>query len=72
MPAPRGGAKHQADALAESDVPLVVALSCNPASFARDARILIDGGYVLDGVQPLDQFLWTAHVEVAAIFRRGH
>jgi len=68
---PRGGAKHQAVALAESDVALVVALSCNPASFARDARILIDGGYVLDQLQPLDQFLWSAHVEVAAIFKRG-
>ena len=68
---PRAGAKHQAEALAISAVPLVVALSCNPASFARDARILIDGGYVLERVQPIDQFLWSAHVEVSAIFRRG-
>ncbi len=68
---PRGGAKRQAEALAASRVPLVVALSCNPASFARDARILTDGGYAIDSVQPIDQFLWSAHVETAAIFRRG-
>ena len=68
---PRAGAKHQAEALARSDVPLVVALSCNPVSFARDARILVDGGYAMESVQPIDQFLWSAHVEVAAVFRRG-
>ncbi len=68
---PRAGAKHQAEALAQSAVPLVVALSCNPASFARDARILIDGGYAMEQVRPIDQFLWSAHVEVSAIFRRG-
>lgn len=67
---PRAGAKRQAEALAASRVPLVVALSCNPASFARDARILTDGGYAIDRVQPIDQFLWSAHVETAAIFRR--
>ncbi len=67
---PRAGAKHQAEALAAGNVPCIVALSCNPASFARDARILIDGGYALDAVQPIDQFLWSAHVETAAVFRR--
>ena len=69
---PRAGAKHQAEALAASRVPLVVALSCNPASFARDARILIDGGYAMAEVQPIDQFLWSAHVELTAVFKRGH
>ena len=69
---PRAGAKHQAEALAASAVPLVVALSCNPASFARDARILIDGGYAMAEVQPIDQFLWSAHVELTAVFKRSH
>ena len=67
---PRAGARRQSEVLAASGVPLVVALSCNPASFARDARILIDGGYAMEQVQPIDQFLWSAHVETAAVFRR--
>ncbi|MDX2101401.1 MAG: TRAM domain-containing protein [Alphaproteobacteria bacterium] len=67
---PRTGARGQAEEIAESAVPVVVAVSCNPASFARDARILIDGGYALDSVQPVDQFRWTAHVELVAVFRR--
>jgi 23S rRNA (uracil1939-C5)-methyltransferase len=48
----------------------VVAVSCNPATFARDARILVDGGFVLRRIRPIDQFLWSPHVEVAALFRR--
>ncbi len=68
---PRAGARSQAETLAESGVPRIVALSCNPGTFARDARILIDGGYAIDGVQPIDQFLWSAHVEMAAVFRRA-
>ena len=67
---PRVRTKPQGQARAASAVPLVVALSCNPASFARDARILIDGGYAMEQVQPIDQFLWSAHVETAAVFRR--
>ncbi len=67
---PRAGAKAQVEALAASDVARVVAVSCNPASFARDARILVDGGYGLDWVQPVDQFLWSPHLELAAAFRR--
>ncbi|EDP62271.1 SAM-dependent methyltransferase [alpha proteobacterium BAL199] len=67
---PRSGAKEQAEALAASSVPVVVAVSCNPASFARDARILIDGGYRLDKLTPIDQFLWSPHIELAAVFRR--
>jgi 23S rRNA (uracil1939-C5)-methyltransferase len=67
---PRAGAKLQAAAIAESKVPVAVAVSCNPATFARDARALIDGGYGLERVTPLDQFLWSPHVEIIAVFRR--
>jgi 23S rRNA (uracil1939-C5)-methyltransferase len=67
---PRQGAQAQASALAASAVPIVVAVSCNPATFARDARILIDGGYRLVRVTPVDQFLYSAHVELVARFER--
>lgn len=67
---PRAGAKAQAEALAASAVPVLAAVSCNPATFARDARILIDGGYRLDHVVPIDQFLWSPHIELVATFRR--
>ena len=67
---PRAGAKAQAEMLAKSKVPIVVAISCNPATLARDARILIDGGYELGLVTPIDQFTWSAHVEVVAVFQR--
>nr|WP_114861511.1 methyltransferase [Azospirillum brasilense] len=67
---PRAGAAAQAQALAGSKVPRVVAVSCNPATFARDARTLVDGGYVLSRVYPVDQFLWSAHVEVVGVFSR--
>ncbi len=65
---PRAGAAAQATALAQSQVPVVIAISCNPATFARDARTLIAGGYILDKVMPLDQFPWSSHVELAAKF----
>jgi len=68
---PRAGAAAQAAALAASAVPRVIMVSCHPGSFARDARILVDGGYRLEAVQPIDQFLWSAHVELVATFRRG-
>jgi len=48
----------------------IAAVSCNPASFARDARILIDGGYRLSALTPIDQFLWSSHIELVAIFQR--
>jgi 23S rRNA (uracil1939-C5)-methyltransferase len=63
---PRQGALAQARRLARSQVPLVVAVSCNAATFARDARILVDGGYRLDQVTPVDQFRYTPHVEIVA------
>ena len=68
---PRAGAKAQAAALALSKLRHIALVSCNPATFARDARLLADGGYRLDWVQPVDQFLWSPHLELAAAFRRG-
>jgi 23S rRNA (uracil1939-C5)-methyltransferase len=65
---PRAGAKAQAEMLAKSVVPRIVGVSCNPATLARDARILIDGGYRLTSVTPVDQFLWSGHIEVVATF----
>lgn len=67
---PRAGAEAQSRALAASSVPVIAAVSCDPATFARDARILVDGGYRLDWVQPVDQFRWSGHVELAARFSR--
>ena len=56
--------------LAKSKVPVVVAVSCNPATLARDLRILINGGYTLESVTPIDQFLFTPHVETVAVLQR--
>ena len=67
---PRQGAQAQAQQLAASKVPVVVAVSCNAATFARDAKILVDGGYRLEGVTPVDQFRHTPHVELVARFSR--
>jgi 23S rRNA (uracil1939-C5)-methyltransferase len=68
---PRVGAAAQAEQLARSKVPIVAAISCNPATLARDARILVDGGYRLRCVTPIDQFLFSAHVEAVAVFERA-
>jgi 23S rRNA (uracil1939-C5)-methyltransferase len=68
---PRAGALEQARALSQSAVPVVVAISCNADSFARDARLLVDGGYALESVTPLDQFRYSSHVEIFAVFRRA-
>jgi 23S rRNA (uracil1939-C5)-methyltransferase len=68
---PRAGARAQVEQLAGSAVPLVVGVSCNPATFARDARILVDGGYRLEQVLPVDQFVWSPHVELVGRFRRA-
>ncbi len=67
---PRAGAEAQARQLAKSTVRTVVAVSCDPASFARDARILTEGGYQLKRVTPVDQFAFTAHVETVALFQK--
>jgi 23S rRNA (uracil1939-C5)-methyltransferase len=67
---PRQGAEAQARALAASAVPHVVAVSCNPTTFARDAKILLDGGFRLTGVTPIDQFRYSSHVEIVAQFMR--
>ena len=67
---PRAGAREQAATLAESDLETIVAVSCNPTTFARDARILVDGGYRLEWVTPIDQFPWSGHVELVARFSR--
>ncbi|MCF8468870.1 MAG: hypothetical protein K9G33_15830 [Sneathiella sp.] len=68
---PRAGAKAQAEEIAKSNVPTVVAISCNPVSFSRDIAILIAGGYKLGPVLPVDQFLWSPHVEMVAALTRG-
>jgi 23S rRNA (uracil1939-C5)-methyltransferase len=68
---PRAGARAQAMQLAQSAVPLVIGISCNPASFARDAAILRDGGYHLSQVLPVDQFVYSPHVELAGVFMKG-
>ncbi len=65
---PRIGAEAQARELAESRVPVIVAVSCEPATFARDAEILLQGGYSLESVTPVDQFKYAAHVEIVGIF----
>jgi 23S rRNA (uracil1939-C5)-methyltransferase len=67
---PRQGAQAQATQLAAGKVPVVIAVSCNAATFARDARILVDGGYRLESVTPVDQFKFTPHVELVARFSR--
>lgn len=65
---PRAGAEAQTERLAAAKVPVIASVSCNPVTFARDARILTAAGYVLDWVQVVDQFRWSAHVELAARF----
>lgn len=67
---PRAGAEAQTAALAQSSVPLIAAVSCNPVTFARDARILVSAGFRLDWVRVIDQFRWSPHVELAARFVR--
>ena len=67
---PRAGAEAQAVELAKGGPPVVAHVSCNPASFARDARILVSSGYRLGPVQVIDQFRWSPHVELVAGFRR--
>jgi 23S rRNA (uracil1939-C5)-methyltransferase len=67
---PRQGAQAQVKQLAASKIATVIAVSCNAATFARDARVLIDGGFHIEGVTPVDQFRHTPHVELVARFAR--
>lgn len=67
---PRAGAKEQVLQIANSTVPLIAYVSCNPASFARDAAHLVGAGYRLESVKPVGQFRWTTHVELVGIFRK--
>ena len=67
---PRAGASAQAAELAKSRVPKLVAVSCNPGTLARDLRLLVDGGYRIARVVPVDQFLFSPHIEVVAELER--
>ena len=67
---PRAGAREQVAALAQSAVPKIVYVSCNPSSWARDAKALVDAGYRLAELRPVGQFRWSTHVELASLFIR--
>jgi 23S rRNA (uracil1939-C5)-methyltransferase len=67
---PRAGAEIQAVEIGRSKAHTAVAVSCNPTTFARDARILVDAGFRLERVTPVDQFLWSPHIELVGVFRR--
>lgn len=67
---PRAGADSQVKQLAESLVPTIIYISCNPETFARDAKTLENGGYSLQAAYPIDQFLWSAHLEVVGVFKK--
>jgi 23S rRNA (uracil1939-C5)-methyltransferase len=67
---PRAGAKEQAAEIARSPLDCALGVSCHPTSFARDARILIDGGFRLMRVVPVDQFPWSPHLELVGVFAR--
>ena len=67
---PRAGALEQTQQVAQTKAATVVYVSCNPVTFARDARVLLDAGFRLETVTPVDQFLWSAHVELVGVFRR--
>ena len=67
---PRAGAVDQTAQIVGTKASVVVGVSCNPVTFARDARTLIDAGFRLETVTPIDQFLWSAHVELVGVFRR--
>jgi 23S rRNA (uracil1939-C5)-methyltransferase len=67
---PRAGAPEQSREIAASKVSRAVAVSCNPTTFARDAKILVDAGFTLQHVKPIDQFLWSPHIELVGVFSR--
>ncbi|MGB7408623.1 MAG: class I SAM-dependent RNA methyltransferase [Pontixanthobacter sp.] len=68
---PRAGARNQIDILARSSVERIAYISCNPSSWARDARRLVDGGYALISLRPIGQFRWSTHVELSSLFVRA-
>ena len=68
---PRAGAQEQVSELARSSCPRIVYVSCNPASFARDAKMLVEAGYIIERVKPVGQFHWSTHVELVATFGRA-
>jgi 23S rRNA (uracil1939-C5)-methyltransferase len=68
---PRAGAKEQAEELARARISRLAYVSCNPATFARDAKTLCDGGWQLEWIQPVGQFRWTTHVELVGAFTRA-
>ncbi|HEV7416427.1 MAG TPA: RNA methyltransferase, partial [Tianweitania sediminis] len=67
---PRAGAEFQCRQLAKSGVSKVAAVSCNPLTLARDLAILVAGGYTVTSVTPIDQFLWSSHVEAVALLEK--
>jgi 23S rRNA (uracil1939-C5)-methyltransferase len=67
---PRAGAYEQTVEIAKSKVGKVVSVSCNPATFARDAKMLVDAGFKLEKVLPVDQFVWSPHIELVGVFSR--
>ncbi len=67
---PRAGAQAQIKEIVKSDIGKLVMISCNPASFARDARLLVDGGFIMGDILPIDQFLYSPHLEIAVFFYR--
>ncbi len=68
---PRAGAGVQAEEIAQTGASRIVAVSCNPTTFARDALVLTEGGYTLERITPVDQFVWSGHVELVAVFSRS-
>ena len=67
---PRAGTREQCLRIADNDVPVVVAVACNAATFAQDARILINGGYSVERVAPIDRFMFSPHIELVAVFTK--
>jgi 23S rRNA (uracil1939-C5)-methyltransferase len=67
---PRAGAAEQTVEIAKSKVAKVVSVSCNPGTFAKDARALVDAGFRLERVLPVDQFVWSPHIELVGVFTR--
>jgi len=70
MDPPRAGAKAQSEMLSQSGVPTIISVSCNPVTFARDALLLLNGGYRLKALQMVDQFIWSDHTELVGLFEK--